>query len=78
MKQTCIICGAENEVRDSNYRGWTCDCGQRYEWDECHMIVLTTEQIDALRKLRPDFVAVKSGNFSDPGVWNGSYQVGGE
>jgi hypothetical protein len=44
----CDICHAENEV--PNYGDWACSqCGQRYEYDEGHRILLTDAQLQTLR-----------------------------
>lgn len=44
----CDICGAENTV--PSYGDWHCtQCGQGYEYDECHRISLTAAQWALLR-----------------------------
>ena len=44
----CDICGAENTV--PSYGDWRCkQCGQGYEYDECHRISLTAAQWALLR-----------------------------
>lgn len=43
----CDICGTENEV--PNYGDWDCSqCGQAYDYDECHRIRLSPEQLAVL------------------------------
>jgi tRNA(Ile2) C34 agmatinyltransferase TiaS len=43
----CEICRGENLVEP--YGDWTCStCGQKYEYDEMHMIVLTEAQREIL------------------------------
>lgn len=50
MTDTCIICGHVQEV--GNYDDWTCaSCGQQYEYEERHAIVLSGPQVAALRNL---------------------------
>lgn len=45
---TCQICQIRQKVY--SYGNWTCDhCGQEYKYEEGHMIVLTSEQIEILR-----------------------------
>ena len=47
---TCDICGYYEKFERSNYGPWTCpECGQRYDWDETLMIILTPEQLELLR-----------------------------
>ena len=45
---TCIICGHMQDV--DTYGEHVCDdCGQEYEYEECHRIILTPAQIAVLR-----------------------------
>ena len=51
MKAKCILCGASKHV--DSFDDWTCEkCGQQYEYEEGHRIVLTEEQIEWLRELQ--------------------------
>jgi len=45
----CDICGHDQVV--GTYSDWVCEqCGQEYEYEEGHSIVLTEAQRDCLRK----------------------------
>ena len=47
---TCIICGAIQNVHA--YSEYVCTgCGQKYEYEEGHMIELSDEQIQSLRQI---------------------------
>ena len=47
-QKQCIVCDANNTV--ARYEDWTCcKCGQVYEYDENHQIVLTPRQIAKLK-----------------------------
>jgi hypothetical protein len=47
---TCIVCDRYNLV--DTYGDWTCDfCGQNYEYDEGHRILLSPDQLSAVRRL---------------------------
>jgi hypothetical protein len=47
----CVICGKVTKFQFSIYDGYTCECGQRYEWEESLQIVLTPAQIEWLRQM---------------------------
>ena len=45
----CLICGGRHVVH--RYSEWVCHkCGQKYEYEEGHCILLTIEQREVLRK----------------------------
>lgn len=47
----CDIC-KHNTSNVHEYGDWVCEqCGQKYEYNECHMIVLTEKQLNTLRQL---------------------------
>ncbi len=51
MKAECAIC--EHSQEAPPHGNWTCEyCGQKYEYEEGHMIVLTKAQLEALRCLK--------------------------
>ncbi len=50
----CLICGKVTAFSVANYSGYTCECGQRYEWEEHLAIVLSDEQLAVLRKHAED------------------------
>jgi hypothetical protein len=53
MKTVCEICGCGQNV--PKYDDWTCkDCGQKYEYNECHRIILTDKQKAVLCKCGDD------------------------
>jgi hypothetical protein len=48
----CLICGHEEDV--DSYFDYVCGkCGQPYEYEEGHMISLTSEQVALLRQNNP-------------------------
>lgn len=48
MQVKCQIC--QHEQLASDYNDWMCaECGQQYEYEEGHRILLTPEQIEMLR-----------------------------
>ena len=50
-ENTCLICGKTTTFKQSNYSGYVCECGQRYEYEESLQIVLTPAQIEWLRQM---------------------------
>ena len=51
MTVECLICGHRQRVGD--YGDYQCSgCGQKYTYEEGHMIELTVEQLEALRGLQ--------------------------
>ncbi len=47
---TCLICG--NTQAAGKFGDYVCEyCGQKYTYEEGHMIELTIEQIEALSRL---------------------------
>jgi hypothetical protein len=55
-ENTCLICGEITTFEQSNYSGYVCECGQRYEYDESLRIVLTPSQIEWLRQMPKDAI----------------------
>jgi hypothetical protein len=60
MDAKCWICGVTTNT--PIYDDWVCSaCGQAYEYNESHQIVLTEQQLDLLRTLLP--IAIPPGVY---------------